>query len=166
MKETTHAGERSHAFYDVNLIRCWAFWRSDFLEDGLGGGQVSYPAIALLRSVYKRDTPAAVAWSYVQGGYKSSNISSAVLSFPREGTRKAAPNERASRGWHTTMTTPPDAHQYPRVGCHIFSLDTNDTFSKNQYLLRRDPSIIRDPIVSGAPRRLFVKGRPEIIPFP
>lgn len=113
--------------------------------------------------------------------YKSSNISSAVLSSygrrrergrSSEGERRDEETEdfrvkRASRGWQgTTMTTPPDAHQYPCVECHIFLPIQMTPPLEDQYL-PRSPSIIRDPIAPAAPSTFF-RPRPhttEIIPF-
>ena len=97
---------------------------------------MSYPWIAVpcldpARGAYKRMCRVLRKASSLEG-YKSSNISSAVFRPVEEEREKRRFRKRLreGRGWRranavgeggdATMTTPPDAHQYPRVGCHIF----------------------------------------------
>lgn len=89
------------------------------------GRQVSYPWIAVspVSSRMRRIKGCAgcCASSFTKEGTKVP-IYQVQFFRPRQRRREEDfRGKRAPRGWRgTTMTAPPDAHQYPCVGCHIF----------------------------------------------
>lgn len=164
-KKTIHEGMH---LCDVNLIRYWAFWRGiDFLKDRRRAGELSGDR-AILRSVYKGILPAAVAWNCMLSlgrvqKFQYIKCSSIVPAKERGGPlrRMSVPRGGGAQQWQPLLM-------------HINILASDATYFRP---IQMTPSrktntcsaaILRSSVTrsSPEPRGLFVKARPEIIPFP